>query len=86
MKEMAIKEMGISFSVYSEGNNVDRLWPFDIIPRAITRKEWIIVSKGLKQRTKALNAFIHDVYNRQKILAEDVVPAELVLDSHNYRI
>ena len=86
MKEMAIKEMGISFSVYSEGNNVDRLWPFDIIPRAITRKEWIIVSKGLKQRTKALNAFIHDVYNRQKILAEDVVPAELVLESQNYRI
>ena len=86
MKEMAIKEMGISFSVYSEGNNVDRLWPFDIIPRAITRKEWIIVSKGLKQRTKALNAFIHDVYNRQKILAEDVVPAELVLDSQNYRV
>ena len=86
MKEMAIKEMGISFSVYSEGNNVDRLWPFDIIPRAITRKEWNIVSEGLKQRTKALNAFIHDVYNRQKILAEDVVPAELVLDSQNYRI
>ena len=86
LTEVAIKEMGISFSVYSEGNNVDRLWPFDIIPRAITRREWTVVSKGLSQRTKALNAFIHDVYNRQKILAEDVVPAELVLDSQNYRV
>ena len=86
LAEVAIKEMGISFSVYSEGNNLDRLWPFDIIPRAITRKEWVMVSKGLTQRTKALNAFIHDVYNRQKILAEDVVPADLVLKSPNYKL
>ena len=86
LAEVAIKEMGISFSVYSEGNNLDRLWPFDIIPRAITLKEWVMVSKGLRQRTKALNAFIHDVYNRQKILAEDVVPADLVLKSPNYKL
>ena len=86
LAEVAIKEMGISFPVYSEGNNLDRLWPFDIIPRAITLKEWVMVSKGLRQRTKALNAFIHDVYNRQKILAEDVVPADLVLKSPNYKL
>ena len=83
--ELAIRDMGISFTVYSEGENIDRSWPFDIIPRVIRAKDWQLVEQGLKQRTRALNAFINDVYNEQKILADGVVPAEIVLDSKGYK-
>ena len=82
--ELAIKEMGISFTVYSEGANIDRAWPFDFIPRVITDREWSQLSRGLLQRMRALNCFIDDVYNGQKILADGVVPAEIVLESSNF--
>jgi uncharacterized circularly permuted ATP-grasp superfamily protein len=83
--ELAIKEMGVSFTIYSEGRNIDRAWPFDIIPRVIPARDWARVSRGLIQRSRALNCFIDDIYNRQKILADGVVPAEIVLDSGNYK-
>ncbi len=83
--EHAIKTMGISFTVYSEAGNIDRQWPFDLVPRIITQKEWDRTSQGLKQRQRALNCFIHDVYNDGKILKDKVVPAELMKKSKNYR-
>ncbi len=83
--EVAIREMGISFTVYTEGANIDRAWPFDIIPRIITAREWRDVSRGLAQRSRALNCFIDDIYNRQKILADGKVPADIVLESPNYK-
>jgi uncharacterized circularly permuted ATP-grasp superfamily protein len=83
--ELAIKEMGISFTIYSEGKNIDRAWPFDIIPRIITGRDWHKVSRGLAQRTRALNCFIDDIYNKQKILADGILPADIVLDSGNYK-
>ena len=83
--ELAIKEMGISFTVYTEGGNIDRAWPFDIIPRVIPAKDWSAVSTGLTQRSRALNCFIDDIYNSQRILKDGVVPADIVLDSPNYR-
>jgi len=83
--ELAIKEMGISFTVYTEGGNIDRAWPFDIIPRVIPARDWAAVSTGLTQRSRALNCFIDDIYNSQSILKDGVVPAEIVLDSPNYR-
>ena len=83
--ELAIREMGISFTVYSEGKNIDRAWPFDIIPRIISGKEWHKVSRGLAQRSRALNCFIDDIYNKQKILADGLMPADIVLDSGNYK-
>ncbi len=82
---LAIKEMGISFTVYTEGGNIDRAWPFDMIPRVISTREWSRVSQGLVQRTRALNCFIDDIYNRQRILADGLVPAEIVLGSDNYK-
>ncbi len=82
--ELAIREMGISFTIYSEGSNIDREWPFDIIPRIIRARDWRTVSAGLIQRGKALNAFINDIYNRQAILADGIVPADTVLESDNY--
>ena len=83
--EVAIREMGISFTVYTEGGNIDRAWPFDIIPRIIPAREWQRVSEGLVQRSRALNMFIDDIYNKQKILADGVVPADIVLESDNYK-
>ena len=83
--ELAIREMGISFTIYSEGKNIDRAWPFDIIPRVIPAGDWARVSRGLAQRSRALNCFIDDIYNKQKILADGIVPAEIVLDSDNYK-
>jgi uncharacterized circularly permuted ATP-grasp superfamily protein len=83
--ELAIREMGISFTVYTEGGNIDRAWPFDIIPRVITAREWQRVSRGLIQRCRALNLFIDDIYNRQRILKDGVVPADIVLESTNYK-
>ncbi|MEQ8409795.1 MAG: circularly permuted type 2 ATP-grasp protein [Gammaproteobacteria bacterium] len=83
--ELAIKTMGISFTVYSDAGNIDREWPMDIIPRLISANEWDTTSKGLEQRLKALNCFIHDLYNDQKILKDKVVPKELILNSANFR-
>ncbi|GHD21158.1 hypothetical protein GCM10007052_31630 [Halioglobus japonicus] len=83
--ELAIRDMGISFTIYSEGQNIDRAWPFDIIPRVIGGRDWSKVSRGLAQRTRALNAFIDDIYNKQRILKDGIVPAEIVLDSGNYK-
>jgi len=77
--------MGISFTVYSEGDNIDREWPFDIIPRIIRQKEWSRIERGLKQRLTALNMFINDVYNDEKILKDKKVPRELLRSSKNFR-
>lgn len=83
--ELVIRDMGISFTVYSEGENIDRAWPFDIIPRIISSKEWNKVTLGLQQRSRALNCFIHDVYNEQAIFADGIIPKNIVLASPNYQ-
>ncbi|MCG3143866.1 MAG: hypothetical protein HONDAALG_01238 [Gammaproteobacteria bacterium] len=83
--DLAIKTMGITFTVYSEGQNIDRQWPFDIVPRVIEAREWRQTEGGLRQRLTALNCFIHDVYNAQRILRAGVVPESLLAKSRNFR-
>jgi uncharacterized circularly permuted ATP-grasp superfamily protein len=83
--ELAIRTMGISFTVYSEGENIDRSWPFDIIPRTIMRSEWTGIAEGLEQRLRALNMFITDVYNDARIIKDKIVPSDLLKSSKNYR-
>lgn len=83
--KLAIKLMGISFTVYSDGANIDREWPFDIIPRVIPSYEWNRVTAGLTQRVQALNLFIDDVYNGAKIIKDKVVPEFVVKQSKGYR-
>ena len=83
--ELAIKTMGISFTVYSDAGNIDREWPMDIIPRLIAASEWDQTSKGLEQRLRALNCFIHDIYNDQKVLKDKLLPADLIYNSGNFR-
>ncbi len=83
--DLEILTMGISFTVYSDGENIDRAWPFDIIPRLIAGDEWSVVERGLAQRLRALNHFIDDIYNDRRIIADGVFPAELLDDSANFR-
>ncbi len=83
--ELAVKTMGITFTVYSQGTNIDRAWPYDIIPRTISGRDWDRVESGLVQRLTALNLFIDDLYNDQKILKDGVVPRALIQDSSNFR-
>lgn len=84
--ESAIHVMGITFTVYTEEEGtIDRAWPFDIIPRIIDKKEWQQVENGLKQRAQALNLFIDDLYNKQRIVKDKIFPSELLEDSKNFR-
>jgi uncharacterized circularly permuted ATP-grasp superfamily protein len=83
--EVAIRSMGITFTVYSEAANIDRAWPFDVIPRVISTQEWEGISAGLVQRLSALNLFIDDLYGDAKVVADGVFPAELLASSANYR-
>lgn len=69
---------GITFTVYTDNEGIERIFPFDIIPRIITGVEWEHVEKGIKQRLTALNLFLKDVYNDQQIIKDNIVPAALV--------
>ncbi len=83
--EVDILTMGITFTVYSDGMNIDRAWPFDVVPRVISGDEWAEVARGLAQRLVAVNRFIDDVYNDQRIVEDGVFPRELLEESVNYR-
>jgi uncharacterized circularly permuted ATP-grasp superfamily protein len=82
--ERSFMSMGITFNVYGEGTGVERVFPFDIIPRIIPWREWEILERGLQQRVLALNHFIDDVYHGQLIMRDGVVPRETVLSSPGY--
>ncbi|WP_201584587.1 circularly permuted type 2 ATP-grasp protein [Psychrobacter jeotgali] len=75
---------GVTFTVYSDAKNIERMIPFDIIPRIIAASEWQQVKKGCQQRITALNAFLHDIYHDQAIMKEGVVPASYVYASGCY--
>ena len=77
--------VGITFAVYGQEEGAERLIPFDIVPRVLPLEEWIRLEGGLKQRVRALNAFIHDIYHDQQILKAGIVPAEQVLCNSQYR-
>jgi len=83
--ERELFNLGITFTVYSERDSIDRILPFDVIPRVITADEWQVIEAGVIQRVQAINLFLHDVYHDQKILKDGIVPAELVLGNPNYR-
>src|SRR5579863_7306850 len=84
--ELAIKVMGVTFTVYHEqGGSIDRAWPLDIIPRVISSREWHRIAAGLKQRVCALNHFINDVYHAQRIVKDGVFPHHVIASSKNFR-
>lgn len=84
--ELAIKEMGVTFTVYhAEEGSIDRSWPLDIIPRVMAATEWRTIEEGLRQRVQALNLFIDDLYHDQKIVADKVFPKSMLAKSANFR-
>jgi uncharacterized circularly permuted ATP-grasp superfamily protein len=83
--DLAFHRVGITFAVYGEEAGKERLIPFDIIPRVIPSAEWKALQSGLRQRVKALNMFLWDVYHDQEILKAGVIPAEQVLNNAQYR-
>ncbi len=83
--DMAFVNQGITFSVYSDMRGVEKIFPFDLIPRTVSGTEWDRIEEGLEQRIAAINAFLLDVYHDQRILHEKVIPADLVLGSKGFR-
>ena len=76
--EEFFRKTGITFNVYGEADADERLIPFDLLPRIISAREWRTLARGIEQRIKALNAFLHDIYHRQEILRAGRIPAELI--------
>lgn len=75
---------GITFTVYSSGEGIEKIFPFDIVPRIITAAEWLHIEEGIKQRLRALNIFLKDIYHQQFILKDGIVPARLVYSCPNF--
>lgn len=76
--EEVFRLTGITFNVYGRSEAEERLIPFDIIPRVISGREWQKLSKGIEQRVRAINAFLHDIYNRQEIIKAGRIPLEMI--------
>jgi uncharacterized circularly permuted ATP-grasp superfamily protein len=83
--EAAMYNMGITFTVYGNDEGTEKIFPFDIVPRIVEAKDWTYIDKGLKQRIHALNLFINDIYHEQKILKDNIIPAEMILGAASYR-
>lgn len=83
--ERTLREKGITFAVYGHEEGTEKVWPFDLIPRVISQSEWRGLEAGLKQRIRALNLFLDDIYGPQQILKDRVVPRELILSAKTYR-
>lgn len=76
--------VGMTFNVYSDNTGIEKILHLDIIPRIINAQDWAYLEKGLTQRIKALNLFIHDIYNEQKILKDKIIPKEMIFSSATY--
>ncbi len=82
--EKALISLGITFTLYGEGEQQERIMPFDVIPRIVPKDEWSGLEQGLKQRIEALNLFLQDIYGEGKILKDKVIPRETVESSNGY--
>ena len=76
--ERALYRMGITFTVYSDKSGTEKIMPFDVVPRIVSAMLWKHIEAGLKQRIKALNRFLCDIYNEQEIVREGIIPAEII--------
>ena len=82
--EAFFRRTGITFNVYGQDDAEERLIPFDLVPRILSNAEWSKLSRGIEQRVRAINAFLHDIYNRQEILRAGVVPIDLVANNEAF--
>jgi uncharacterized circularly permuted ATP-grasp superfamily protein len=83
--DRAFLQQGITFTVYGDNAGTERIFPYDLLPRVLTAAEWKTIERGLIQRLSALNLFLHDIYHDMRIVAEGVVPRELILSAQHYR-
>ena len=83
--ELLFRRIGITFAVYGDNESTERLIPFDVIPRVLSAKEWGHLEKGLKQRVKALNMFLSDIYHARDILRAGVIPDDLIFQNPVFR-
>jgi uncharacterized circularly permuted ATP-grasp superfamily protein len=83
--DLSFLHQGITFTVYGHDEGTERIFPYDLLPRIITASEWNTIEHGLAQRLTALNLFLHDIYHEGKILADKVVPFELIYSCKHYR-
>ena len=75
---------GITFTVYNSGEGIEKIFPFDIIPRIIRADEWKTIEEGIKQRLKVLNIFLKDIYHQQFIVKDGIVPAKMIYTCPNF--
>jgi len=83
--ELAFMRQGITFTVYNDDQGTERIFPFDLVPRIIPASEWDLLERGLTQRIRALNLFLHDVYHEQKIVKDGVIPIQYILSAKHFR-
>ena len=83
--DQAFLRQGITFTVYGDSQQTEKIFPFDLIPRIIPNSEWSLIERGIRQRVLALNHFLLDIYTDQKILRDCVVPRRLIESSTHFR-
>ncbi|NNC49842.1 MAG: circularly permuted type 2 ATP-grasp protein [Flaviramulus sp.] len=84
LSKQLFMSQGVTFTVYNDNEGIEKIFPFDIVPRIITAKEWTKIESGIKQRLKALNLFIKDIYNEQFIIKDGIIPGELIYSCPNF--
>lgn len=82
--QKALFKLGVTFNVYSDNQGTERIFPFDIVPRVVSSQEWDRLEQGLKQRIHALNLFLDDIYNEQKIIKDGVIPQSLIYSAKGF--
>jgi uncharacterized circularly permuted ATP-grasp superfamily protein len=85
MADVTFRNQGITFTVYSDQRGVEKIFPFDLVPRIIPATEWDHIERGLTQRITALNMFCHDIYHKQRILHEKIIPPDLIYGAKMFR-
>src|SRR3954447_684692 len=85
MADVTFRNQGITFNVYKDGAGVEKIFPFDLVPRIVPAHEWDVIERGLVQRITALNLFCRDIYHEQRILKEKIIPADLIYGAKMFR-
>lgn len=85
MADLTFRNQGITFTVYSDQAGVEKIFPFDLVPRIVPHVEWDQIERGLAQRITALNLFCQDVYHKQRIIKDKVIPAEMIYGAKMFR-
>jgi len=83
--DLAFLRQGVTFNVYGDSRGMERIFPFDLVPRIIPAKEWEYIERGLVQRITALNLFLHDIYHEQRIIKDGVIPPHYILSGKHFR-